>query len=151
MSYARTSFGPGNIGNLTSGIGLTYGPTIGSNDSRTQINTGFSGLGGCSGLGSPMLPASTLALDRLLRPTSAKRSQIVQEKKKAMVFDDVADLVDDSDGATQLIDDQAVYTEEPVVEEPQVTQSAIPAWFWVTGGLGLLAAIGGVAWYVMKK
>ena len=55
--YDRTSFGPGNIGNLTSGIGLTYGPTIGSNDSATVTGAGGShgayaippvpGLGGC--------------------------------------------------------------------------------------------------------
>lgn len=40
--YDRTSFGPGNIGNLTSGIGLTYGPTISSNDSTSLTSAGGS-------------------------------------------------------------------------------------------------------------
>ncbi len=41
MSYAKTSYGPGDIAALTSGIGLTMGPTIGSNDPMVPM----SGLG----------------------------------------------------------------------------------------------------------
>jgi hypothetical protein len=38
MGYSRTSYGPGDIAALTSGIGLTMGPTIGSNDPRVPLS-----------------------------------------------------------------------------------------------------------------
>lgn len=56
--YAKTSYGPGNIAALQSGIGLTYGPTIGSNDPGSPQSAGGShgaytipGLSGCRCVG----------------------------------------------------------------------------------------------------
>jgi hypothetical protein len=40
--YAKTAYGPGNIAALQSGIGLTYGPTIGSNDPGSPQSAGGS-------------------------------------------------------------------------------------------------------------
>ena len=155
MSYSKTSFGPGNIGNLTSGIGLTYGPTIGSNDPRSQIGSGLSGLRGCcgDGLGAGL---STLVKQAVGAATPAAMQQLNPIDRvlrpSASITGGSATV---SSGGGDLIDDQYVYSdevvvEEPQVEEPQTTQSTIPAWFWVIGGLGLFATIGGIAWYVMK-
>ena len=38
--YASTNYGPGNIAALQSGIGLTYGPTISSNDPVSPQSAG---------------------------------------------------------------------------------------------------------------
>lgn len=56
--YKQTAFGPGNIAALQSGIGLTYGPTISSNDPGSFASAGGShgaysipAVSGCCGMG----------------------------------------------------------------------------------------------------
>jgi hypothetical protein len=100
MGYSRTSQGPGGIATLQSGIGLTYGPTIGSNDSRAPIP--MRGLQGCCGQGMGIVGFSVVpgAIEAAVRA----RTQ----------------------------------------------QSSTSPWIWIVGGLGLFAAIGGIAWYALK-
>lgn len=47
MNYERQYYGPGSIGNMPSGYGLTRPPTISSNDRPRNIQS----LQGCSGCG----------------------------------------------------------------------------------------------------
>jgi hypothetical protein len=56
--YAKTDLGPGNIAALPSGIGLTQGPTISSNDPTSPQSSGGSHgaysippVSGCCGMG----------------------------------------------------------------------------------------------------
>lgn len=56
--YASTSYGPGNIAALQSGVGLTQGPTIGSNDPTSAMSAGgrtaaynIPPVSGCCGMG----------------------------------------------------------------------------------------------------
>lgn len=130
MSYTRTSFGPGNIGNLTSGIGLTYGPTIGSNDQRAQL----SGLGGLGKL------AVSSPLRVSVRTEGVTKIGTIGTLAPARI------LPAESDTLVAPGEELPAYTEEPVVTEP----TGMPAWVWVAGGLGLFAAIGGIVWYALK-
>lgn len=60
MAYARTGYGPGNIGALQSGAALSYGPTIGTNDPTSPQSVGGSraaysippAMAGCCGCGA---------------------------------------------------------------------------------------------------
>jgi len=138
MGYSRTSEGPGGIAALQSGIGLTYGPTIGSNDRRAEIH----GLGGLGKLAiSPTLRASVLNIGaRILQPTS----RIVNTTKPAIQV-----LLPESD-TMAVPGDESPYVEEPGVEPTVEPPATIPSWVWVVGGLGVFAAIGGIAWYALK-
>lgn len=56
--YASTSYGPGNIAALQSGVGLSQGPTIGSNDPTSPQSAGgriaaynIPPVSGCCGMG----------------------------------------------------------------------------------------------------
>jgi hypothetical protein len=49
MRYQKHYYGPGNIGNMPSGYGLTRPPTIGSNDRPQQIPGLSGGCMGCMG------------------------------------------------------------------------------------------------------
>lgn len=137
MSYSRTSYGPGNIGNLQSGIGLTYGPTIGSSDPRIPIN----GMGG--------LLSKIQRSEPLMRQLTSDRTNVATRtsdviRASAPTETDKMALIDQPSVDEQPYVEQ--YQDEPYQEEP----STIPAWIWVVGGLGVFAAIGGIVWYALK-
>jgi len=131
MAYSRTSEGPGGIAALQSGIGLTYGPTIGSNDRRAPI----SGLGGLGKLAiSPTLRASVRNIGVRILDKPAPAMQVLLPESDTMA----------------VPGDESPYTEEPGVEPIVEPPATIPSWVWVVGGLGVFAAIGGIAWYALK-
>lgn len=134
MSYTRTSYGPGNIGNLQSGIGLTYGPTIGSNDPRMPVN-------GMGALISKIRRSKPLM--ELLTPDRANVATYTADARIASVADMCAPV-------DQPSADEQPYVEQYQEEQYQEEQSSIPSWVWVVGGLGVFAAIGGVVWYALK-
>jgi hypothetical protein len=130
--YAKTSYGPGSIGSLRSGIGLTYGPTIGSNDSRAPIP--MRGLQGCCGQGMGITGFTVVpgAIDAAMRARLAKNEVPL----------DPTVLID------QPITDGS--QEPPTDNQPPVEPPTTSPWIWIVGGLGVFALIGGLTWYALK-
>jgi len=162
MSYSKTSFGPGNIGNLTSGIGLTYGPTIGSNDPSSFHGPGGSraayaippALGSSgfyeAGMGAePMLSK----LRRLFGGTAAGRARVVAARAPMIIAAPLAMTRITSDTNLEStvpppIEDQGLPTEDMQFTSLETAPSP---WPWVIGGVLVLGAIGGGTWYFLKR
>lgn len=138
MSYARSASGPGNIGALKSGIGLTMGPTIGSTDSREAIALG--------GLGVLLSPQRTV--QNAVRDAAPAQFRVNAFKTPLMriATPGVQDLVDTNYINTTPTSDEITLEEEAPIQEP----SGVSTWVWVVGGIVGLGLIGGLAWWALK-
>jgi hypothetical protein len=144
MSYARSASGPGNIGALKSGIGLTMGPTIGSTDSREAIALG--GLGVLSR--SQQLNLLDTQRIGFVAATPRKLSRIntaLFTPSLMTVAPGTQDLVD-----TNYIDTTPTSDEIPSEEIVPPEDSGGSTWMWVVGGIVGLGLIGGLAWWALK-
>jgi len=166
MTYARTTYGPGNIAALQSGVGLTWGPTIGSNDPTSPQSTGgsrgaysippLSGLGrvtghapvpmsGCGcGCGSGRPGMGTNGNIRVMQivPGALEAAMAARRLKLEVPLQPTS-------AQTNLIDNEPAVDETPT-DETFVEEPTVPSWVWVVGGLGAMGLIGGLIWYAMK-
>lgn len=133
MTYARSNVGPGDIGALRSGIGLTMGPTIGSNDPRISL----SGLGVLQ-----RTPTSLLAPTRIVEGVSKVRPNTGQSVSNLTA---VPSPEMDTMNLTEPVVDETP-TQDGVVTPPP----GLPTWAWVVGGVVGLGLIGGIAYVLLK-
>jgi hypothetical protein len=140
MTYARSAFGPGNIGALRSGIGLTQGPTIGSNDAMQAL--GWVG-------------ATTMQrMDRSAVLPSLLQAHVVGPTKIGLVQVGSRGQADDTNYV--LTDTTVPTTDETLTSGPEEDRivvpedSGIPVWVWIVGGVAGLGLIGGLAWWALK-
>lgn len=139
MTYARSAYGAGNIGALTSGIGLTMGPTIGSTDQGSAMALG--GLGALSlrsqiqriGLQTPTIG--------FVKPVS----NVISRVPTTMVADTNYVSTTPEDSGEPLVD-ETLY--DGTVINPE--SSGVSPWVWVVGGILGLGLIGGLAWWALK-
>ncbi len=134
MAYSRTNYGPGDIGALRSGIGLTMGPTIGSNDPRIPL----SGFGHGMGItGFTIVPGA-------IEAAMAARGKLVAGQAPAILTTNTNQESDSVD-LTQSTTD-----EPPITDEVITPPSGVPTWAWVVGGVVGLGLIGGIAYTLLK-
>ena len=143
MGYVQSNYGPGAISTLQSGIGLTYGPTIGSNDPRQAIALGGLGvLARASSMPSiRMMPSvntmtATSAKPRITTPLL----QIFQPRMQAATDTNYV-----TDASLEPASDEVPIDDSQVVEP-----AAMPTWVWVVGGIAGLGLLGGLAWWALK-
>lgn len=140
MGYTQSNYGPGAISTLQSGIGLTYGPTIGSTDPRVAI--GMDGLG-------LLARASTNPLTMQRQQKTITAQSLVTTPLARLFQPSVqpgADTNYEMDPGLEPISDQ-VSTDDSQIIEPA---PSIPTWVWVVGGIAGLGLIGGLAWWALK-
>lgn len=161
MAYARTGYGPGSIGVLQSGAALSYGPTIGSNDPTSPQGVGGSmaaytipsALGSSGFYEAGMGSESMLSrVRRLFGGRTAGQAHVMAVRAPAI-------MAAMRPGMIRMTSDTNLESTIPPpideglpTEDMQLTslETAPSPWPWVIGGVLLLGAIGGGAWYFLK-
>lgn len=160
MAYARTGYGPGSIGVLQSGAALSYGPTIGSNDPISPQSTGGSraayaippGFGAFyeSGMGTETMLSR---FRKLFGGRTAGQARVMAAHAPMVIAarPAIMRMISDTNLESTVpppIEDQGLPTEDMQLTSLETAPSS--PWPWVIGGVLLLGAIGGGAWYFLK-